>query len=107
MSDHHFPHLKKPSRRRQILDKVSNFGVGGLSGMTATSIVQPVDMVKVRIQLKSEASAGSLSPFNVAREIYASEGGLKAFYRGYTHYQNRFGSITPSSLLLPPSWLIL
>jgi hypothetical protein len=39
-------------------------------------------MVKVRIQLKSEAKAGNLSPFNIAREIYAKEGGVKAFYRG-------------------------
>jgi len=38
-------------------------------------------MVKVRIQLKSEAG-GNLSPFHIAREI-ASEGGLKAFYKGY------------------------
>jgi len=39
-------------------------------------------MVKVRIQLKSEAKAGNLSPFSVAREIYAKEGGIKAFYKG-------------------------
>ena len=32
-----------------------NFLIGGLSGMTATSCIQPIDMVKVRIQLKSEA----------------------------------------------------
>lgn len=38
-------------------------------------------MVKVRIQLKSEAG-GNLSPFAVAREV-AAEGGLKAFYKGY------------------------
>jgi hypothetical protein len=39
-------------------------------------------MVKVRIQLKSEAKSGNLSPFNVAREIYAKEGGVKGFYKG-------------------------
>jgi hypothetical protein len=38
-------------------------------------------MVKVRIQLKSEARAENLSPFTVARDIYA-EGGAKGFYRG-------------------------
>jgi solute carrier family 25 oxoglutarate transporter 11 len=37
-------------------------------------------MVKVRIQLRSE-SGGSTSPFNVAREIFAS-GGVKEFYKG-------------------------
>jgi hypothetical protein len=41
-----------------------------------------MDMIKVRIQLKSEAKAGNLSPFNIAKEIYAKEGGVKAFYRG-------------------------
>lgn len=42
-----------------------------------------MDMIKVRIQLKSEAKASSLSPFSIAREIYSKEGGVKAFYRGY------------------------
>jgi solute carrier family 25 oxoglutarate transporter 11 len=37
-------------------------------------------MVKVRIQLMSEAG-GSTSPFVVARELMA-EGGVKGFYRG-------------------------
>jgi Mitochondrial carrier protein len=40
-------------------------------------------MVKVRIQLKSESKASNLSPFTIAKEIYAKEGGIKAFYRGY------------------------
>lgn len=38
-------------------------------------------MVKVRIQLKSEAKGGNLSPFGVAKEVFA-EGGIKGFYRG-------------------------
>jgi hypothetical protein len=39
-------------------------------------------MVKVRIQLKSEARSSNLSPFTVAKEIFANEGGIKAFYKG-------------------------
>ena len=39
-------------------------------------------MIKVRLQLRGEAKAGNLSPFSVAREIYANEGGIKAFYKG-------------------------
>ncbi len=39
-------------------------------------------MVKVRIQVKSEAMAENLSPFSIAREIYANDGGIKGFYRG-------------------------
>mmetsp|Transcript_12786 Transcript_12786/g.9269 ORF Transcript_12786/g.9269 Transcript_12786/m.9269 type:complete len:288 (-) Transcript_12786:33-896(-) len=53
-----------------------------MSGMIATSCIQPIDMVKVRIQLKSEARGGSLSPFGIAKDIYRNEGGIKAFYRG-------------------------
>jgi len=41
-----------------------------------------MDMIKVRIQLKSEARDKNLSPFKVARDIYAQEGGVKAFYKG-------------------------
>jgi solute carrier family 25 oxoglutarate transporter 11 len=62
-------------------DMLKNFAIGGMSGMMATSCIQPIDMVKVRIQLKSEAG-GNLSPFKIASEIYANEGGVKGFYRG-------------------------
>lgn len=34
---------------------------GGLSGMAATCIIQPIDMVKVRIQIG--AKGGPVSPF--------------------------------------------
>lgn len=63
-------------------DVLKNFAIGGLSAMTATSIIQPIDMVKVRIQLKSEAKAENLSPFSIAKEIHANEGGMKGFYKG-------------------------
>lgn len=61
---------------------IKNFAIGGMSGMTATACIQPIDMVKVRIQLKSEAKGGSLSPFTIANDIYKNEGGLKGFYKG-------------------------
>jgi len=57
-----------------------NFLIGGLSGMGATSIIQPIDMIKVRIQLRGEA-LGKTSPIDVAKEIY-HQGGIKGFYRG-------------------------
>ncbi|KAH7107688.1 putative 2-oxoglutarate/malate translocator [Auriculariales sp. MPI-PUGE-AT-0066] len=41
---------------------------GGLAGMIATACIQPIDMVKVRIQL----SGGKASPLGVARDIIAS-----------------------------------
>ena len=65
---------------------ISPFAIGGFSGMTATMIVQPVDMIKVRIQIKSEELAkkgerGKISPFAIINEI-KSQYGIKGFYKG-------------------------
>lgn len=49
---------------------------GGLSGMAATTIIQPIDMVKVRLQLG--ASGG---PFSVAAQCI-KESGVSGLYRG-------------------------
>lgn len=75
----------------KFLDACLPFIIGGMSGCTATSIIQPMDMIKVRIQIKSEelaklraegkAPTGSVSPFVVMGEIM-SNGGIRAFYRG-------------------------
>jgi len=47
---------------------------GGISGMAATTVIQPVDMIKVRIQLAGEGVAGGPkpTPLSVTREILAS-----------------------------------
>jgi solute carrier family 25 oxoglutarate transporter 11 len=47
---------------------------GGISGMVATSVIQPIDMVKVRIQLAGEGTSGGPrpSPLVVTRQIIAS-----------------------------------
>lgn len=49
---------------------------GGLSGMGATCIIQPIDMVKVRLQLG--ATGG---PIGVAKDIIAKDG-FGALYKG-------------------------
>merc|ERR1712169_134423 len=48
---------------------------GGIAGMVATSVIQPVDMVKVRIQLAGEGTSGGPkpSPLAVTRQIIASD----------------------------------
>lgn len=54
----------------KIMDIIQPFIIGGLSGMLATCIIQPVDMIKVTIQLKSEEQVDhkkKISPFAVAR----------------------------------------
>lgn len=66
--------------------------------MLATCIVQPIDIVKVRLQVRGEAGNKNLSPFDVAREIRA-DGGTRAFYKGLdsalvrqmTYTTTRFG----------------
>ncbi|KAI9702765.1 MAG: putative mitochondrial 2-oxoglutarate/malate carrier protein [Candelina mexicana] len=56
---------------------------GGLAGMTATTVIQPIDMVKVRLQLAGEgAKTGPRpSPLQVTREIIAS-GKVRDLYTG-------------------------
>lgn len=38
----------------KFLDTIQPFWIGGFSGMFATCVIQPLDMIKVTIQLKSE-----------------------------------------------------
>ncbi|THC98857.1 hypothetical protein EYZ11_001635 [Aspergillus tanneri] len=47
---------------------------GGLAGMTATAVIQPIDMIKVRLQLAGEGVRAGPRPsaFGVARDIIAS-----------------------------------
>ena len=49
--------------------------------MTATSFVQPIDTLKVRLQIKGEAGQKGISPIAVIKEILANEG-VKGFYKG-------------------------
>jgi hypothetical protein len=44
----------KPVGSKSWLDIIQPFVIGGLSGCLATMIIQPIDMIKVTIQLKSE-----------------------------------------------------
>lgn len=52
-----------------------------MAGMMATCVIQPVDLVKVRLQVRGEQGHKNLSPFDVAREIRA-DAGVRGFYRG-------------------------
>jgi len=61
-------------------DFYKNFLVGTLSTCTATTCIQPMDMIKVRIQLASEGG-GNTGFVSTVKEIYGI-GGVKEFYRG-------------------------
>ena len=57
---------------------------GGISGMFATTCIQPIDMVKVRLQLAGEGlrTGPKPTPFTVTREIFASGRGFRDLYIG-------------------------
>ena len=60
---------------------MQNFLIGGASGMFATVIIQPIDFVKVQIQVRSEMGNKNLNPFSITKSIY-KESGMSTFYRG-------------------------
>lgn len=54
-----------------------------MSGIVATTFVQPVDMVKVRIQVLAGENPGkAYGPVGVAKDILKNDGFLKGFYKG-------------------------
>jgi solute carrier family 25 oxoglutarate transporter 11 len=58
------------------------FATGSCAGMIATSCIQPIDMVKVRIQLLA-GTAEAAGPVSIASSMLKSEG-IGAFYTGLT-----------------------
>ena len=74
-----------PKRDSSAWDVVRPFVIGGLSGMFATTCIQPIDCVKVRIQILGEAAKSgeksSTNPLAVGRKIIAEEG-VAALYKG-------------------------
>jgi len=56
---------------------------GGLAGMTATSVIQPVDMIKVRLQLAGEGvkTGPKPTPLSVTKEVIA-QGKVLDLYTG-------------------------
>jgi solute carrier family 25 oxoglutarate transporter 11 len=56
------------------------FVTGSLAGMSATSVIQPIDMVKVRIQLLA-GTAEAAGPLTVATNLLKAEG-IGGMYKG-------------------------
>ncbi len=61
---------------------MQNFLIGGASGMIATTVIQPIDFLKVQIQVRSEMGNKNLNPIKIAKEIRIAEGSYSVFYRG-------------------------
>mmetsp|Transcript_27883 Transcript_27883/g.29047 ORF Transcript_27883/g.29047 Transcript_27883/m.29047 type:complete len:290 (+) Transcript_27883:37-906(+) len=59
-----------------------NFMIGGIAGMVATSVIQPIDCVKVQIQIRSEGGSQALSPVAIAKDIYREKLSIRPFYAG-------------------------
>lgn len=63
-------------------DPFKPYVFGGVSGMLGTSITQPIDTVKVRIQIIGESAKGeSTNPLKVTRNMFVHEG-ISSFYKG-------------------------
>merc|ERR1719412_2707844 len=68
--------------RSALWKAVRPFLIGGLSGSSATCCIQPIDMVKVRIQLQGEGGgAVTTNPVKIATQIIASDG-VSGLYKG-------------------------
>lgn len=86
------PSTPTPTKPKSLADVIQPFAIGGTSGCIATCVIQPLDMIKVTIQLKSEEIAmakkagkevkSDVSFMGAMRDIYKM-GGIKAFYKGY------------------------
>ena len=55
---------------------------GALSGVTLWTLTFPIDVVKTRIQ--TDVEGRYKSALHCIRSTYVNEGGLRAFYRGFT-----------------------
>ncbi|KAI4317452.1 hypothetical protein L6164_025319 [Bauhinia variegata] len=66
---------EKKAKPSSVWTTIKPFVNGGASGMLATCVIQPIDMVKVRIQL-GQGSAGQVTSNMLKNE------GVTAFYKG-------------------------
>ncbi|CAH0401040.1 unnamed protein product [Chilo suppressalis] len=69
--------MAAPPAKERTIPNALKFAFGGLAGMGATCVVQPLDLIKTRMQL----SGGGKSSFTVASEIAAREG-FSGLYTG-------------------------
>ena len=61
------------------------FAIGGVSGAVATSVIQPIDTLKVQVQVLSEqigkTKTNDLAISNIISKIHSSQG-FQVLYRG-------------------------
>jgi len=66
--------MKKDILHHPAMRAALPFINGGLAGMVATTVIQPIDMIKVRLQLAGEGArtGPKPTPLSVTREILAT-----------------------------------
>ncbi|MES1908967.1 MAG: hypothetical protein MHM6MM_001795 [Cercozoa sp. M6MM] len=84
------------ANNESFLYRAKPFMFGGLAGCAATCIIQPIDMVKVQIQMMG-TSDGSASPFRVASHQIRTEG-VGSLYRGLSAALLRQATYTTARL---------
>ena len=67
--------------RPQWVKLVQPFASGGIAGSLATCAIQPIDMIKVRIQIAGESANAVKNPFAIASSIIRNEG-FASLYKG-------------------------
>ena len=70
-----------PDNRPGWVKVVQPFASGGIAGALATCVIQPIDMVKVRIQIAGESAGAVKNPFAIASHIIKADG-FSSLYRG-------------------------
>eukprot|EP00829_Urostomides_striatus_P017591 TRINITY_DN612_c0_g2_i1.p1 TRINITY_DN612_c0_g2~~TRINITY_DN612_c0_g2_i1.p1 ORF type:complete len:345 (-),score=92.06 TRINITY_DN612_c0_g2_i1:62-1096(-) len=63
------------------ITQLKNMLIGGTAGTVATSFLYPIETLKTRIQMQSEAKVKGVSAFGTIKNIYKAEG-VKSFYMG-------------------------
>ncbi|CVL06097.1 related to mitochondrial dicarboxylate transporter [Fusarium mangiferae] len=93
------PHVPGGMIYTPLMRGILPFINGGISGMIATTVIQPIDMVKVRLQLidSSQAGVSKSTPLKVARTILA-QGRILDFHAGLSAGLVRQGIYTTSRL---------
>lgn len=73
--------MAAPQQKKEVLWK--KFLFSGLAGMGATCVVQPIDLIKTRMQLSGEGGASRYpTSFHAAADIVKSNG-IRGMYNGY------------------------
>ena len=67
--------------RSSAINKVKNMLIAGTAGTISILTLYPVETLKTRVQMKSEAGVKNISAFGTIKEIMKGEG-TKAFYAG-------------------------